>query len=87
MEEVQRDLISERTKEGLRAARTKGVRLGRPKGKGKSKLDAHKPEIIALLRNGSTKTFIAERYGTSLANLFNWLRKNNIDTCRDTLCN
>jgi DNA invertase Pin-like site-specific DNA recombinase len=86
MSEIERDLISERTKEGLRASRSKGVRLGRPKGKGRSKLDAHKPEIIALLRNGSTKSFIASRYGTSLANLFNWIKKNDIDTCRDTVC-
>ena len=86
MSEIERDLISERTKEGLRAARIKGVKLGRPKGKGRSKLDRHKPEILALLRNGSTKTFIATRYSTSLANLHNWIRKNDIDTCRDTVC-
>ena len=30
--EIERDLISERTKEGLKAARKKGVLLGRPKG-------------------------------------------------------
>ena len=30
--EIERDLISERTKEGLRAARSKGKILGRPKG-------------------------------------------------------
>ena len=30
--EVERDLISERTKEGLAAAKAKGKRLGRPKG-------------------------------------------------------
>jgi DNA invertase Pin-like site-specific DNA recombinase len=86
MAEIERDLISERTKEGLRAARLKGVKLGRPKGPGRSKLDAHKPEIIALLRNGSTKTFIATRYSTSLANLHNWLKKNDVDSCRDTVC-
>ena len=86
MSEIERDLISERTKEGLRAARAKGIKHGRPKGPGRSKLDKHKPEIIALLRNGSTKSFIASRYGTSLANLFNWIKKNDIDTCRDTVC-
>ena len=38
--EVERDLISERTKEGLAAAKAKGKLLGRPKGAlGKSKLD------------------------------------------------
>jgi len=76
--EIERDLISERTKEGLRARKAAGVILGRPKGPGKSKLDQYKEEIIALLKNGSTKTFIANKYGTSLPNLFNWLKINNI---------
>lgn len=78
--EIERDLISERTKEGLRARKAAGVVLGRPKGPGKSKLDQHKEEIIAMLNNGSTKIFIAKRYGTSVPNLFNWLSKNNIQT-------
>jgi DNA invertase Pin-like site-specific DNA recombinase len=76
--EIERDLISERTKEGLRARKEAGVVLGRPKGPGKSKLDKHKEEIFALLKNGSTKTFVAKRYGTSVPNLFNWLSKNKI---------
>jgi DNA invertase Pin-like site-specific DNA recombinase len=74
--EIERDLISERTKEGLRARKAAGVVLGRPKGPGKSKLDRHEDEIFALLKNGSTKTFIAKRYETSVPNLFNWLAKN-----------
>ncbi len=76
--EIERDLISERTKEGLRARKAAGVKLGRPKGPGKSKLDKHKEEIVALLSNGSTKTFVAKRYNTSVPNLYNWLKKNNI---------
>lgn len=76
--QIERDLISARTKEGLNAVRAKGVRLGRPRGAGKSKLDAFRPEIEALLNNGSTKTFIAKRYKTSIPNLFNWLHKNKI---------
>ncbi|HKM39208.1 MAG TPA: recombinase family protein, partial [bacterium] len=51
--EIERDLISARTKEGLAAAKASGKRLGRPKGPGKSKLDKFKPEIVALLKNGS----------------------------------
>ena len=31
--QFERDLISERTKEGLKAVKTKGTRLGKPKGK------------------------------------------------------
>ena len=76
--EIERDLISERTKEGLKAVRARGVKLGRPKGPGKSKLDSKRDEIFALLTNGSTKAFVAKRYGTSQPNLYNWLRKNNI---------
>ena len=76
--EIERDLISERTKQGLIAAKEKGKILGRPKGRGKSKLDKFKPEIIALLKNGSSKTFISERYKTSLPNLYNWMGKHKI---------
>ena len=80
--EIERDLISERTKEGLRARKEAGVKLGRPKGPGRSKLDPHKDEIIALLNNGSTKTFVANKYNTSLPNLYNWLKINNIYMCK-----
>ena len=77
--EIERDLISQRTKEGLRARKAAGVVLGRPKGPGKSKLDKHRVEIEALLKNGSTKTFIAKRYGTSVSNLHGWLKRHNIN--------
>lgn len=77
--EVERGLISERTKEGLRARKAAGVKLGRPKGPGKSKLDVHKDEIMSLLRNGATKTFIAKKFDCSKPNLYNWLQKNQID--------
>ena len=76
--EIERDLISERTKQGLLAAKKKGKLLGRPKGAGKSKLDQFKPEIEALLKDGSSKTFIAKRYKTSLPNFYNWLKKQGI---------
>jgi DNA invertase Pin-like site-specific DNA recombinase len=77
--EIERDLISARTKEALKARKASGVRLGRPKGPGKSKLDEYRPEIEALLKNGSNKRYIAQRYGCSRVNLYNWLKKNNID--------
>ena len=76
--EIERDLISSRTTEALRHRKAMGMKLGRPKGPGKSKLDRYRPEIEALLSNGSTQRFIAKRYGTTEANLSNWLRKNEI---------
>ena len=76
--EIERDLISKRTSEALRARKAKGLPLGRPKGTGKSRLDEYKVEIAALLNNGSSKVFVAKRYKTSVGNLYHWLEKNNI---------
>jgi len=42
-----------------------GLKLGRPKGPGKSKLDAFRPEIESLLANGSAQKFMAQRYHTT----------------------
>lgn len=63
--EIERDLIAKRTRQALAVKKAAGVKLGRPKGAGKSKLDAYKVEIEALLNNGSTQQFIAKRYGTT----------------------
>lgn len=76
--EIERDLISKRTIEALQAKKLAGIKLGRPKGAGKSKLDQYEVEIKALLSNGSTQRFIAKRYGTTEANLHHWLRKRKI---------
>ena len=76
--EIERDLISQRTKEALAARKRAGYSLGRPRGSGKSKLDKHRPEIEALLANGSTQTYIAERFGTSAVNLSRWLKKHGL---------
>lgn len=76
--EIERDLISQRTKEALRYKKAQGIKLGRPLGPGKSKLDQFRPEIEALLANGSTQKFIAQRYGATEATVSNWIRKNNL---------
>ncbi len=81
--EIERDLISKRTKEALQSIKQSGAKLGRPKGPGKSKLDAFRPEIEALLKNGSSQKFIAKRYNATEPTLSNWMRKNSIK--RDTV--
>lgn len=64
--EIERDLISQRTKEGLAKARSNGKRLGRPKGRlGKSKLNGREQEIRLLLRKGVSKASIAKIMGLS----------------------
>jgi DNA invertase Pin-like site-specific DNA recombinase len=60
--EIERELMSARTREGLANKKLMGVKLGRPKGIGKSKIDEFRPEIEALLNNGANKRFIAKRY-------------------------
>jgi DNA invertase Pin-like site-specific DNA recombinase len=73
--EIERDLISQRTKEALAARQKAGMILGRPRGIGKSKLDQYRPGIEALLANGSTHKFIAERHGTTEPNFSRWMQK------------
>jgi transposase len=53
---------------------------------GKSKLDVFKEEIIVLLRNGSSKKFVADRYGTSQVNLYNWIKKNDLNVTSQKAC-
>ena len=58
--EIERDLISERTKEGIAAARAKGKIVGRPLGVlGKSRLDGREQEIRLLLQKRVSKSAIA----------------------------
>ena len=73
--EVERDLISERTKEGLAAARAQGRLFGRKKGSlGKSKLDGKEAEIRMLLEKEVSKASIAKIVGVSSTNLRHFIR-------------
>jgi DNA invertase Pin-like site-specific DNA recombinase len=73
--EVERDLISERTKEGLAAARAKGRLLGRPKGSlGTSKLDGKEGEIRMLLEKEVSKRSLAKIMDVSTTNLRHFIR-------------
>ena len=78
--EVERDLISQRTKEGLAAARAKGRLLGRPKGSlGKSKLDGKEGEIRMLLEKEVSKASIAKIVGVSSTNLRHFIRTRKLN--------
>ena len=48
---------------------------GRPKGKGKSKLDEHREDILKLLSLKVPKTMIARQFNTSVGNLNNFLNR------------
>lgn len=76
--EIERELISTRTKEALAEKKRQGIKIGRPCGPGKSKLDARRDDILEDLRRGVPKSRIAKRYGTSPANLYEWLEKRGL---------
>ena len=72
--EVERELISERTREGLARARAAGKTLGRPKGSlGVSRLDGREDEIRRFLSLGVPKTSIARITGVSRPTLYNFI--------------
>ena len=78
--ELERDLISERTKQALAARKAQGIKLGKPKGTiQKSVLDEHKEKIIELLGYSVSKSAIARIVGTSRVNLFEYIKRRNLE--------
>jgi len=65
--EIERDLISQRTKEALARKRSEGVILGRPRGRksSKVKLSGHEKEIQALIDKKISKSAIARIFGVN----------------------
>ncbi len=62
--EIERNLISQRTKEALAVRRINGVRLGRPPGRSSQKdvFDRSKGEIMKLLEGGHSIVSVAKKY-------------------------
>jgi DNA invertase Pin-like site-specific DNA recombinase len=76
--ELERDLISSRTKMALAQAKAAGMKLGRPKGPGKSELDGHEDEIKDLLSKGVNKANIARIFGVAWGTLDNHIKKKKL---------
>ena len=77
--EVERDLISERTREGLAQARASGQKLGRPKGSlGVSRLNGKEDDIRRFLELGLSKTAIAKLTGVSRTTLYSFMRTRGV---------
>ncbi len=77
--EIERNLISQRTKEALARKRAEGVVLGRPEGARNNhyKLDDKKNEIQRLLSKNWSRSAIARKLGVSKSTLKRWLDRNN----------
>jgi DNA invertase Pin-like site-specific DNA recombinase len=77
--EIERDLISERTKEGLAAARAR--LLGRPKGSlGPSKLDGKEGEIQMLLGKKVSKSSIAKILDVAPSTLHSFIQSRRLES-------
>lgn len=63
--EIERNLISQRTKEALAEKKSEGVKLGRPRGSSKKKVTFCKEydTVRLMLDSGKTTSFIARKYG------------------------
>lgn len=77
--EIEKDLISERTKQGLAAIKAKGKILGRPKGTlGISKLNGKENEIKVLLMKQVSKSAIAKIMDISRTALYSFIQSRKL---------
>ena len=77
--EIERDLISQRTKEALARKKSEGFALGRPPGRtsAQHKLSGHEAEIQSLLDNNITKSAIARRLGVCRKTIVSFIKKHH----------
>lgn len=75
--EIERDLISQRTKEALARKRSEGVVLGRPLGRKSShvKLSGHEKEIQELLDKKTSKSAIGRIFGVNRMTVDSFLKE------------
>ena len=78
--EIERNLISQRTKEALARLKSEGRSLGRPQGtlKAQTLLKANQETIMKYLKLNVPYKQIAEQYRISTKSLQRFLKKNNI---------
>ena len=77
--EMERDILSQRTVQALKAKKAQGVILGRPKGSlGQSKLDGKTAQIQELLKHRVAKSAIARMVGVSRTTLLDYIKSRKL---------
>lgn len=78
--EIERELISERTREALARKKAEGKQLGRPKGgKNSSHIMDDKAELaLQMLKSGQSKAAVARALGVSRNTLWRWMKRDNV---------
>ena len=78
--EIERQLISERTREALARKRAEGTALGRKKGSHNMHyiLDRKAETIYGMLEKGCSREKIAKACGVSKGTVIRWLKRNGI---------
>ena len=78
--ELERDIISERTRQSLQAKKAGGKKLGKPKGTIKaSRLDEKQDAIREFLKHRVPKSAIARMLRTSRTNLVNYIKTRSLE--------
>ena len=76
--EIERELISQRTKEALARVRAEGKKIGRPKGSYSSKLDEKREYIEELLNKGVSIASIAKILGVHYQTMRNYIKRRKL---------
>jgi len=73
--EIERELISQRTREALQRRRAEGKPLGRPRGSYSSKLDRYREQIEELLSKGVSISSIAKIIGVPYSTVYSYVQR------------
>ena len=80
--EIERNLISQRTKEALERKKAEGIKLGRPQGiqSHHSKLDGAELAVSVMLLAGTSVNQMAKLYGTHRTTVQRFIIKRNLNS-------
>jgi DNA invertase Pin-like site-specific DNA recombinase len=79
MAELERDLISQRTRTALAARKAAGKSLGKPRGISTSKLDVHREKIEEMLKFKVGNAAISRMVGMSTTAIRHYIKTRKLD--------